>query len=114
MLSVPPFWLKHRLKGFDPSQELGRAVAGALKKPYAPALLRRTRWTPTQTRLHGTHRFRNVHRAFAAQPAVAQQTVVLIDDVLTSGATASACAQALKDANAARVFVLTAARTPLS
>ncbi|MBI3996210.1 MAG: ComF family protein [Candidatus Omnitrophica bacterium] len=113
VLSVPSFWLKRRLKGFDPSQELGRAVARALKKPYALTLVRRTRWTPTQTRLHGASRFQNVRGAFAAQPAVARQTVVLIDDVLTSGATASACAQALKSAGADRVFVLTAARTPI-
>jgi ComF family protein len=115
VVPVPPHWLKRHVRGFNPSGELAHAIAGALGKPCLPAALRRTRWTKTQTRLSSSARARNVRGAFAASPALAGgRTFLLIDDVLTSGATADACAGALKAAGAERVFVLTAARTPLA
>lgn len=114
ILPVPLHWLKLRLKGFHPPAYLAAAVARLLDKPYLASALHRTRWTRTQTALRGRKRFRNVERAFRARPAlVAERTVLLVDDVLTSGATANACAQSLKEAGARQVFLLTAARTPL-
>ena len=114
VLSVPLHWIKRWLKGVNPAGQLAVTVARSLKKPYAPCALRRRRWTATQTRLRWRERFRNVDQAFAARKQfVTDKTVLLIDDVLTSGATANACARALKRAGAKRVFVLTAARTPL-
>ena len=114
VLPIPRHWLKSRLAGFHPSAYLARAVAQSLNKPYEPRALHQTRWTATQTRLRGRQRFHNVHRAFTATDAlVAQRSLLLVDDVLTSGATANACARTLKEAGAQRVFLLTAARTPL-
>ena len=113
VLPVPLHWLKSRLKGFHPPACLAQAVAAALDKPYLPSALRRVRWTTTQTSLRWRERFRNVDQAFTARRAlVAGRSVILIDDVLTSGATADACARTLKSAGARRVFLLTAARTP--
>lgn len=115
ILPVPLHWLKRRLKGWNPAEDLAQAVAAALDKPCAPSALRRIRWTATQTRLRGRARFRNVRQAFCARPSlVSRQRVLLIDDVLTSSATAQACASALRQAGADRVFVLTAARTPVA
>ena len=115
VIPVPLHWLKRRLKGYNPSAQLAQMVSHTIEKPYRPGGLRRRRWTTTQTRLHGFQRFRNVQRAFQANPRfVKDQTVLLVDDVLTSGATANACALALKEAGACAVFVLTAARTPLA
>lgn len=75
----------------------------------------RVRATPPQTRLSAEGRRRNVAGAFAARPsraaALAGRPVVLIDDVMTTGATLSACARALKRAGAARVDALALART---
>jgi ComF family protein len=114
VLPVPLHWLKRRLRGFNPAEHLAYVVSQSLEKPYAPSALRRTRWTTTQTRLHGQERFRNVRQAFAAQERfVRDRTILLVDDVLTSGATANSCSLALKAAGARSVFVLTAARTPL-
>ena len=114
ILPVPLHWLKHRLKGFHPPAYLAAALARGLDKPYLASALHRTRWTRTQTALRGRERFRNVEGAFRARPAlIAERTVLLVDDVLTSGATANACARTLKAAGARRVFLLTAARTPL-
>ena len=113
VLPVPLHWLKRRLKGFHPPAYLARVVASALNKPYLASALRRARWTTTQTSLGWRERFRNVDQAFTAREAlVAGRSVLLIDDVLTSGATADACARTLKSAGARRVFLLTAARTP--
>jgi len=115
VLAVPRHWLKHRARGFNPATLLANSVAHTLGKPLAHRALRRSRWTSTQTRLHGRDRFRNVRRAFTArEPLVRNRRLLLIDDVLTSGATVDACAHALKQAGARQVFVLTAARTPLS
>ena len=111
--SVPLHWIKRRLKGFNPAEDLARVVAHTLEKPYDPRALRRIRWTPTQTRLSSAQRIRNVRGAFASNDrSIRNRTVLLIDDVLTSGATANACAAALKEAGARRVLILTAARTP--
>ena len=115
VLPVPPHWVKRYARGFNPVGDLARTVSEALGKPCLPAALRRTRWTKTQTRLPSPARARNVQGAFAASHPLAQgRTFLLIDDVLTSGATADACARALKAAGASRVFVLTAAQTPVT
>ena len=115
VVPLPSYWLTRRLRGFDPAGYLARRVSSALRKPCAARAVRRTRWTSTQTRLPWAKRFRNVRGAFAARPRlIRHRTVLLVDDVLTSGTTAEACAKALRDAGAHRVFVLTAARTPLA
>ncbi len=115
VLPVPLYWLKRRLKGCNPAEQLAEAVAHSLEKPCLPDALRRVRWTSTQTRLQWRARVRNVRRAFVAQERLVQKrSVLLIDDVLTSGATVNACALALKEAGAQNVFVLTAARTPIA
>ena len=115
ILPVPFHWLKHRFRDFNPAAQLALAVATRLQKPYEPSSLRRPRWTSTQTALTWQARRRNVRGSFAAKAkTVRERTILLIDDVLTSGATAHACTLALKDAGARAVFVLTAARTPLA
>ena len=115
VVPVPPHWFKRRLQGFNAAEDLASAVARSLDKPYVPRALSRRRWTVTQTRLSWQARSRNVRGAFTARAeGQGHRSLLLVDDVLTSGATANACARALKAAGVARVFVLTAARTPLS
>lgn len=110
VVPVPLFWAKARWRGINPSDSLARVVAQTLHRPREPHLLRRRRWTTSQTRLSRQARARNVHEAFWADPSrLAARQVLLIDDVLTTGATAHACAHALRKAGAQRITVLTAA-----
>lgn len=114
VVPTPLHWVKRRVRGFNPTEPLAETIAHLLGKPYVPRALRRARWTRTQTRLRTEERFRNVHEAFVASASlVAGHTVLLVDDVLTSGATADACARALRLAGAQGVCVLAAARTPM-
>lgn len=97
---------------------LAQHLGGATHKPALVDALRRTRHTPTQGGRTRAERFKNVAGVFTVPPQrapfVKDKTVVLIDDVLTTGATASACAEALLQAGAARVDVLTVARVALT
>lgn len=76
------------------------------------ATLRRTRSTQVQAGLSNTARRRNVSQAFSGRPwhSVAGKRILLIDDVMTTGSTAAACARALKSAGATRVVLATVAR----
>lgn len=95
---------------FNQSQILAAEIAKRTGKPVAPFSLLRVRTTKNQVGLSRTERRRNVAGAFAVAPgqigSVAGKSVLLIDDVITTGATASSAARALKKAGAARVDVL--------
>jgi ComF family protein len=108
IVPVPLHWLRRWKRGFNQSELLARAIARRTGIPMARAL-RRARATRTQAGLSNHARRRNVTRAFRARPMEGRR-VLLIDDVMTTGATAAACALALKRAGAARVVLLTVAR----
>ena len=99
---------------FNQAAVLARLMARQADVVMVPDLLIRTRRTATQTRLSRVERRRNVRGAFAVRrsraPLVAGRNVLLVDDVMTTGATVSACARALRKAGAARVDVATLAR----
>ena len=83
-------------------------------KPYIPNLLERTRHTIPQQGLNYKERGKNVHGAFGVNKnhlqTIKSKTILLIDDVFTSGATLNECARVMKKAKAAAVNVLTVAR----
>ena len=110
IVPVPMHWLKTRVKGMNPAEWLAQALSRRLQRPCNRTALTRIRWTATQTRLSRPQRARNVAGAFRARPdAVTRRAVLLVDDVFTTGATAQACALALREAGATQVSVLTAA-----
>lgn len=99
---------------FNQSSLLAAALAKTTGKPHLPHALLRVKSTVPQKGLCRNERQRNVAGAFAVDPAqkntLNSKTVLLIDDVFTSGATLNACARVLRQAGAEKVFVLTLAR----
>lgn len=108
----------HRLRllkrRYNQSAELARRLARIADRPVAVDLLTRTRATAPQEAMDRAARAANQAGAFAVTPRwrgrVEGRAILLVDDVLTSGATLSACADCLKAAGAARVDVLALAR----
>src|SRR5207249_7226461 len=97
---------------YNQASLLAHAIYAAGGPPVAPDWLVRRRRTPSQGRLGPLARARNVRGAFALRPgrSVKGKRLVIIDDVLTTGATAEECARVLRRAGAEFVGVLTVAR----
>jgi ComF family protein len=108
VVPVPLHGHRRRSRGFNQAHDLARHIG-----PPVAGALRRIRHTPTQTALPPAERRTNVAGAFAATRQALRlrgATVLLIDDVRTTGATLEACGGVLKQAGVARVWALTAAR----
>ncbi|MBI5420513.1 MAG: ComF family protein [Deltaproteobacteria bacterium] len=114
VIPVPIRPMKYFHRGFNLPALVGRALAALAGWPYSPLLLRRSGGDSPQAGLRLDAREENVREAFRV-PAGARMPacVLLLDDVYTSGATAAACARALKTAGAGHIVVLTAARAVL-
>lgn len=113
VVPVPLHALRLRARGFNPAVPLARAVAAEVGAPCECVALERIRDTPSQTGLDRRERRRNVAGAFRCRAAM-PETVWLVDDVLTTGATLSECARALRGRGARRIVAVCAARTPLA
>lgn len=112
LVPVPLYPAREREREFNQAERLGKWLGKRVGMPVWPDLLRRVRPTTTQTALTRKQRLDNVRTAFTVRrpEAVVGRSFIIIDDVLTTGATASACAALLKRAGAARVGVWTVAR----
>ena len=109
---VPLHPLRLLRRRYNQAAEIARPLCELTGTPYLADALRRRRATPTQGGRSGSGRRRNVAGAFEVikPEKVAGLRILLIDDVLTTGATAEACARALKGAGAARVDLAVVAR----
>ena len=116
LLAVPLNAQRQRERGYNQSHELARALARRRKLRYNGDLLLRVRDTTHQTQLSAKERATNVRGAFAVEPglrkALQGSHVVLVDDVMTSGATLYELARVLRQAGAANVQAWVVARTP--
>ena len=113
IVPVPLHPIKKNEREFNQAERLARRLSSASQLPLRKDLLCRVARTRTQTKLSRAERAANVHRAFACKKGAAAlkgKRVVLVDDVLTTGATTSACARVLRAAGAADVCVWTVAR----
>lgn len=109
---VPLYHARERHRGYNQARLLAGHLSRSLGKPLWPRVLARGRPTETQTHLTARDRLSNVKGAFRVrQPArVRGRRLLLVDDVMTTGATTSECARALKEAGVAAVYVVTLAR----
>ena len=114
IVPVPLHRWRLLMRTYNQAALLANALGSLTKKKVLPDALQRIKRTPSQGQLDRGERRRNVAKAFAVSKpaAVTDKRVLLIDDVLTSGATANACARTLLEAGAAQVDVLVLARVP--
>lgn len=112
VVPVPLFRLRYRQRGYNQSELLARSFAAHTGLPLCQGGLIRTRDTVSQTTLGRAARLTNMTGAFlCVRPeTIKGKTVLLIDDVATTGATLEGCALALKQAGAKRVLAYTYAR----
>lgn len=113
LIPVPLHRIKHRERGYNQSEFIARGIASVIGKPVVLNAMRRSRHTQTQTKLNIEERRRNMDQAFELIPATSQilegKICLLIDDVITTGATTNACAQVIRSAGAAKIIAASAA-----
>lgn len=102
VVPVPLHWIRQYTRGFNQSETLAKALAKELGAPMR-LFLRRKKYTRMQSTLPAEKRSSNIQNAFAAKGSCEGMSILLVDDVCTTGATGHACAAALRSAGAAQV-----------
>ena len=110
IVPVPLHWKRLWSRRYNQSAVLAQKIAGMAGKPFAPQMLKRVRATSSQVWLDERARRRNVRNAFVVperqRGKISAKRILLVDDVLTTGATSNACAETLLKAGAAAADVL--------
>jgi ComF family protein len=109
LVPVPLHWFRHGYRGFNQAFELARPVADALGLPVSHEVLRRRRTRP-QSGLHAGHRRANLRGAFRVAGPLNARHALIVDDVMTTGATVVELARCLRSNGVDRISVLAAAR----
>ena len=116
IVPVPLHWWRRLRRGYNQCDALARGLARSLNLPVIHGCLRRCRNTAAQTSIPYSARKDNVRGAFRAipSPAISSKTLLLVDDVMTTGSTLHEAARALRQAGATRILVATLARAGAS
>jgi ComF family protein len=109
-VSIPLHPKRKRERGFNQAELLARSLVQLIKLPFCKNALVRIRQTLPQVGLTDSERLENMHKAFRCNNLITKKRVLLIDDVMTTGATVASATQALLEGGALRVSVLTLAR----
>lgn len=101
---IPLHWWRRMTRGYNQSEAVARELASGLNVSFEPQLLRRVRWTPQQAQPTRAARQANMKGAFRVTRGarLAGRTVLLVDDVMTTGSTLSEAAKTLVEAGAER------------
>jgi len=112
LTAIPLHKNKERNRGFNQASLIAQELASILKLEYQPNLLIRTRDTQSQTKLTRPERFKNLKAAFKLRSKInlKNKTIVLVDDVMTTGATLNEAAKALKPAKPKQIWGLVIAK----
>ncbi|MBO7244122.1 MAG: ComF family protein [Alphaproteobacteria bacterium] len=113
IIPVPMHWKRKLSRGYNQAGILAQILSKKTKIPYNENILIRARHTPKQEKKTKAERIKNVKNAFVVNhpEKIKNKSILIIDDVLTTGATVNNCAKELKKAGARAVFVLTIAQT---
>ena len=109
IVPVPMHWLRRMDRGYNQSERLARRLSELTGKPFGN-VLKRIKNTPQQSKLSADRRRTNLSGAIVCAAALHGETVLLVDDVRTTGTTALRCAEALKKSGAGRIILITLAR----
>ena len=101
--AVPLNSVRNRERGYNQSEWICKGLAKAWGIPYQSNLLKRMKYTNTQTDLSATERKQNMKNAFISTKPIDSLSIAIIDDVITTGATLSACAAVLKNCGASKI-----------
>jgi ComF family protein len=114
IVPVPLHWKRLFTRRYNQAAWLAYELSDVMAIPCMPHMLRRVRHTPPQARMNREERQRNMKRAFVVPKKytslIEHKRILIVDDVMTTGATIEACAEALKSAGAAEVYAVTLAR----
>lgn len=111
IMAVPLHWRRQLKRGYNQSEQLARGVAKVTGLPLLKGYVRRIRNNPTQTHKTAEERYENVKELFRLRRRIPYSSVLLIDDVLTTGATLTSCIKAiLEQQPELRISVLTMAK----
>lgn len=110
VVPVPMHASRERKRGYNQAELLARALANRAGLRVEPRLLTKSEETPTQSLLSRGSRAANVRKAFVASPSAAGKSILLVDDICTTGETLRACARELVRAGAGRVCAITVAK----
>jgi ComF family protein len=112
---VPLGLVRLKERGYNQASLLARPIALCMSLPYRPRALQRIRETRSQVGLNVNERRENMVDAFQAEKRIVEgKSVLVVDDVATSGATLNACAKSLRQAGATNVYCFTLARAVYS
>ncbi|MBT8380423.1 MAG: ComF family protein [Ignavibacteria bacterium] len=106
ILAIPLHHLKKAERGFNQSDFIVKGMANSLKIPYSNKVLKRIRFTESQTKLNLSERAQNVSGAFQVRQKkkINGRNILLVDDVITTGATINECAKVLIENGANKVY----------
>ncbi|WP_407936131.1 ComF family protein [Gemmata algarum] len=112
VVPVPLHWWRKWTRGYNQSEALAREIARLMGRSYDPHILRRARFTTQHAQPTRSARLANMRDAFRVRTGarITGKAVLLVDDVMTTGSTASVAAKALRDAGARRVAIAVLAR----
>lgn len=115
LVPVPLYWLRENVRGFNQSEEIGKIIAKEMGWKFVPDLLIKNKSTTSQVELSVEDRKQNLHGVFSLNPIhksiiLNLKSVILFDDVFTTGSTLHEAAKVLKHASVEKVWGITVAR----